>query len=114
MNLSRNLNDDIVHWPRQAKPDQFGNPLWGAAVSFKARWDDDTVEFIGKDGTRNVSRAVIISNEAASAVKVGDYIKLGTLPVGSSPQAVPGAWEVQSVKRNRSLKGGYTVYTIMV
>jgi hypothetical protein len=51
-----------IYWPKATETpsfDAFGNPSTDGPTPIKCRWEDVCVEFIGPDGTREQSKAVV-------------------------------------------------------
>ena len=114
--LYRTLRNDITLWPRDPQPDANGQPTWGAPTGIKGRWNDKAVEYLSKDGTKRVSRSVVLSQ---SPLRVGDIIQLAkfdpdTASVDPKGSGVVEAWEIQSVGKADQLYGKWTVYTAML
>jgi len=56
--LDRMRRQDAVYWaPDTTSPT--GQPTYAAPIDIKVRWEDVQEEYIGKDGTTQVSNAIV-------------------------------------------------------
>lgn len=75
--LRRLLKQTAVYWPPStAGHDAFGNPIRSNPVEVACRWEEKAEEFIGPDGEKETSRAVVFLD---TDVAVRGLLYLGTL-----------------------------------
>lgn len=75
--ITRMRKQVAVAWLQNgASPDADGQPVVGSPVEISCRWEDKVVEFIGKDGTRQMSSAVVYVDRD---METGDLLRLGPL-----------------------------------
>lgn len=75
--------------------DNYGQPVLTEPVELKCRWEDEQVEFIAADGTKQISKSVVY---VESDVAAGGVLMLGTLSdITDSENAKEndGAWEIK-------------------
>jgi hypothetical protein len=102
--ITRMRKQQAVWWGQTDAPDSFGVPRLNVPVQILCRWDDETVEFIGKDGTPQVSKAVVYVDRD---MQIGDILWLGSIANIATSQAprVNAGWvEIKGWKKNPNFK----------
>lgn len=103
--ITRALRQTAVWWSVSfVAVDDYGQPVVSSPIEIKVRWDDVVEEFVTSDGTKEMSRAVVMVDRDVS---VGDVLMLGTLSDikdATRPKANTGAWEVRSFSKTPNLK----------
>jgi len=74
--ISRMRKQKAVYWAQSSGADDYGQIQYAAPVEIDCRWEDSQQEFIGKDGSKRLSRAVVYVDRD---MKPGDKLKLSTL-----------------------------------
>ncbi len=99
--ITRMLKQTCVYWTlasgANVSYDDYGQPIVTIATSVEldCRWEDIQEEFVGADGTRQISRSVIY---VASDVKLGGILMLGTkddITDVTNIKENEGAWEIK-------------------
>ncbi len=103
--ITKVLKQTAVWWSQgSAAPDEYGQPVVAAPIEIKVRWEDAAEEFIDKDGTKQLTRAVVMVDRDVS---VGDVLMLGTLggvtDFGRAKNNA-GAWEVRAFDKLPNLR----------
>jgi hypothetical protein len=109
--ITRMRKQVAVWWGQSAAPDAFGQPVWGAPVQIKCRWEDSVSEYIAKDGStqRSTSRVYV-----DRVMKEGDLLRLGaitTLTNLSVPKKNSGVWEIKSFNQLPNIRNSETLLT---
>lgn len=101
--ITRMLRQRAVWWAQTA-PDNFGRMEYSAPVEIRCRWEDGQKEFMGRDSTKQLSRAVVYVDRD---IKPGDMLKLGTLVSNTSadPTTEVLALEVKAFDKLPKLRG---------
>lgn len=107
--ISRMRKQTAVYWPLDIesggdKFDDYGQPVLSDPIEIKCRWEDVSEEFIGSDGTRQISNAKVYVDRD---VDVGGVLMLGTLLDVSSadnPKGNIGAFEIRKFEKIPNLK----------
>ena len=107
--ITRMCRQDAVLWT-QSKADAFGRLGYAAPVQIRVRWEDSQKEFIGANGTKQISQAVVY---VLQDVKPGDMIKLGTLTTSTNanPQKELGAKEIKAFDKLPTLRATQNLRT---
>ncbi len=86
--ITRMLRQKAVYWALDSDDnfDNFGQPQYANPVEIKCRWVIKTVEFLGPQGTQELSNAVVYVGQD---VKVGGVLMLGELTDIDSSLTVP-------------------------
>jgi hypothetical protein len=81
-----------------------GDPQVSDPVEYPCRWEDTAIEFIGRDGTVQISRARVFVEFVA---KVGGVVYQGLLDSSYvDPKSdLEGAYEIRQVDRMTELNG---------
>lgn len=98
--LTKMLKQYAVYWPPGSEAggqdfDSYGRPVYTTAIEIRCRWEDIAEEFIGPDGTDQVSRSKVFVDRD---VRTGGVLWLGRLvDVGDlvNPKRNNNAWEVR-------------------
>lgn len=101
----KTMKQTAVYWPPETEFDEHGAPVSQEPVEIGCRWDEDLKEFIGLDGTTQVSKAQAIVDRD---VERGGVLMLGTLDDVSDPddpKANDGAQEILAFQKNPNLRG---------
>jgi hypothetical protein len=106
--LVRMRRQTCVFWPvgdtDGLDEDAHGNPAYGTPVEVPCRWDETTVEYLSKDGTKEVSNCqVFVDRDMA----VGGLLMLGTLDDiqdSENPMLNDGVHEIKSFQKTPNLK----------
>ncbi len=111
------LKQTAVYWaPGTESFNAYGAPVRSAGVQISCRWENTAQEFIRPDGTRDISRAVVLVN---TDLVVGGLLMLGTLDeteesgFPSDPRQA-GALVIVSVQKVPTLDGKENVRTVLV
>ena len=73
--LTKALKQDAVYWgPAEDGYDDFGQPLRGAPVELKCRWEDTAEEFVDPEGRKLISIAKVLVGQD---LVVGGVLMLG-------------------------------------
>ena len=108
---SRNLHEDITHWP-YAGPDTYGGyAAFNTAVVIKGRWED--ADKLNEESTtrEEVSEAVVYT---VVDVQIGDFLARGDQTAQSDPTTVAGAWKVRDYSRMTDLRNLNTIRKAML
>jgi len=101
---------DGVYWPLASDEsggvdfDDYGQPQWADPIPIKCRWDDAVEEFIGPDGTRELSKAKVYVD---CDVDIGGVLMLGEIADIVEPVNIKeneGAWEIRGFLKNPNLR----------
>jgi len=97
--------DVCVYWALAANDsgglayDNFGQPLHTDPIELECRWEDVIEEFIDKQGTRQMSRAVAYLENAPDVGGMLYHGELADLPSGYlEPRDLDDAWEIRMVE----------------
>ena len=108
--ITRMLKQTAVYWTLAASEsagedwDDAGQPQWATPTEIECRWEDSQVEFVGKDGTRLLSRSVVYVDRD---VDIGGVLMLGELTDITEDENVlenDGAWEIRGFSKVPTLK----------
>lgn len=103
--ITKVLKQKAVLWSQgEQAPDGYGNPRVSAPVEIKCRWEDTSEEFIAADGTKQLSKSVVMVDRD---LRAGDVLWLGLLadvPDRENAKNNPGAWEVRSFQKLPNFK----------
>ena len=91
MGITRNLKQDVTHWPVTGS-DGFGGFAFGAGVLLAGRWEDKQELFLTPDGEEVISEAVVY---LAADVSPGDYLYLGDQITETNPGTLSGARRIR-------------------
>lgn len=97
--LERIRKQTAVYWAPSTGADRHGRPQYGDAVELSCRWESTMVEFIGPEGTRELSTAVVY---LGVDVGVGGVLMLGALAdveLEGDPKANPDAHEIRRFEK---------------
>ena len=107
--IDRQLKQTAVYWPLgSAGFDRYGRPLLGTPVEVSCRWEEKAEEFIGPQGTRELTKAVVFVSQD---VDLGGLLLLDSLDTveGSSfpddPKEYSGVWEIRAFGKVPSVRG---------
>lgn len=107
--ITKALKGTCVYWPPNDPPvDNYGQPAYGTAVELDCRWEDVTIEYLSANGTREMSRAMVM---VESDVVVGGVLfngELTDLDDATTPKNNNGAWEIKRFDKTPNLR--YTEY----
>lgn len=98
--ITRIRKQKAVYWEKKPSADEFGQPEYLLPVEISCRWDDEVREIIGKDGTKVLTRSVVIVDRD---MNVGDKLRFGELSTSDTEDASSG-WEVIGFAKNPNLK----------
>lgn len=101
--ISRMRKQLAVYWSSQ-KFDDFGQPIPLEPVEIKCRWEDVQVEYLTKDGTKQVSNSVVYVDRD---VELDGFLWLGELSELTSqtvPEQNEGAHRIKQVNKIPNLK----------
>lgn len=104
-----------VYWPPGSEEtggsdyDDYGRPQYAQAVEIDCRWDDRNEEMIFADGTRDLSRAQVITDQEVSVRGVLFLGELTDVDDLDDPKNNEGAWEIRRVDRNPDIDGEDTL-----
>lgn len=106
MSLIKRMRKQVaVLWPQaSAPPGVYGQPAVAQAVEIKCRWEEKATEFLAKDGTRQISNAVVYVDRD---MQLGDLLRLGPLTSLTNqvtPKKNTGVWEVRMFMKLPNLK----------
>ena len=115
--ITRCQKGTCVYWPPGSEAsalgrdfDDYGKPLYGDPIEMTCRWDDTSEEFIGKDGTRQISRAIVITQYDT---KIGGVLfngELSSVTDLDDPKNNDNAWEIMRVDRTPKLNYSEYLY----
>ncbi len=100
-----------VWWPLNSiesagdAADEFGQPLHSDPVEVSCRWDEEAVQFIGRDGTTHVSRARVYVDrdmELGGVLMLGELVDI-TDP--DNPRENVNAWEIEGWSKMADIDG---------
>ncbi len=96
---------DAVYWARGDKPDAYGQWTYSTPIQTKVKWTKGIFEVqSGQDTSETVSNMVLVG----IAMRVGDYLMLGTL-TDMTDETVPknntGAGIVKQYTENTTHRG---------
>ncbi len=98
--VSRNLREDITHWPLTGT-DGYGGFTYGAPVKLKGRWEDKTVLFLNDDNEEVVSAAIVyLENDIVS----GDYLGQGDFTATADPTTIAGPRRIRQRQKTTDLR----------
>ena len=110
--LTRMLKQTAVYWPPGSEAsggsdfDDYGKPLYGAAVEISCRWEDVSVEYIDAQGTNRTSNAIVYTSIDVKPRGVLLLAALASL-AGSQltdPKSNDGAWEIRRFDKLPTLR----------
>jgi len=114
--ITRMRKQNAIYWP-PGTADDFGRVAPGTLVELtlaggvnsRVRWEAQAKEFLDKDGTTQISRAVVYvpALPGGGEVAVGGFLWLGDrgdLDSETDPGANEGAWEVRRFDKLPNLK----------
>jgi len=105
--IKRFLKQTATYWPVISDADQFGRPVYGDPVEIRCRWDETCEEFIDSRGSKQMSRAKIVTD---TAVVAGGKLMLGT----ESYAVMDDAVEIKSANGVPDLYGNRVVWNVFV
>lgn len=73
--IDKMRRQDAVYWAVDTT-NPSGQPTYATPIDIKVRWEDVQEEYIGKDGTTQVSNAIVF---VGLDVKLDDVLMLGTV-----------------------------------
>jgi hypothetical protein len=77
--------------------DNYGQPVYSSPVEKNCRWENVAVTYVGRQGTEEVSKAVVFIDD----VVVGGLLLLGDLSSAldlTNPRNNADAWEIRQVE----------------
>jgi hypothetical protein len=89
--------------------DDYGQPQYTDPVEIYCRWDDVAVEFIDRNGTKQVSKSTVFVRQD---LDIGGMLFHGTLAEVTSPDAPreqDNAWEIRQFGVTPHIKYKYKV-----
>ncbi len=98
--LSRNLNQDVTHWPNTGS-DGYGGFTFGTPVKVDGRWEDKAVLFVGPNNEEEVSEAVVL---LVTDINVGDYLGEGDLTATADPTTIAGPYRIRQRQKVTDLR----------
>lgn len=112
--LGRLLRQKAVYWEPTATADAFGRPVFEDPVEIPCRWESKAEEFIGPDGDKEVSRAVVFVNQELALkglllLAAIEDAEASDFPV--DPREA-GAYEIRSVSATPTLRTNATVRSV--
>ena len=116
--ITKMLRQTAVYWALASGDDvgtdDFGQPIVTASdpVEIQCRWEDDNVEFIAADGTKQLSRAVVYVSED---VALGGILMLGTeddITDAVNIKENAGAWEIKAFGKLPNFKATEYLRTV--
>jgi len=108
--ITRMLKQICVYWPPAEIDsggdgfDNYGQPVVTTPSEVNCRWEDKAEEFIGVDGTKQISKAVVYVGED---VVIGGILMLGGLIDIIDDVNIKendGAWEIKGFSKVPNLK----------
>jgi hypothetical protein len=104
------LKQKVTYWPLQTEEfDEFGQPVFESPIEINARWDEEIVEFLSPDGTKQMSKAVLFVDRF---IRSGYLVNLPIASVsGTSPLKI-GAWQVRGYEVTPDLSAAKALYTV--
>ena len=111
--ITRMRRQKAVWWAQipGSSPDAYGNPKLSPPVEIACRWEEIVKEFIGKDGTPQISSAVVYPDRVLT---IGDVLWLGTLasvPYPGQARTNPAWKEVKGFSSTPNFKATQMLYT---
>lgn len=100
MNLSRNMNQDVTHWPVSGS-DGYGGFTFGTPVKLAGRWEDRNELFLSTNAEEVVSRAVVY---LATDLTIGDFLALGDHTSVSNPGTLTSAYRIRGYAKVTDLR----------
>ena len=106
-----------VYWPLGSEDsggsdwDSYGKPLYATPVQISCRWEDVAKEFIGKQGTTEISKSIVYVDRD---VRVGGVLLLSLLANVSdltTPKNNDGAWEIRRFDKLPNLRNTESLRT---
>ena len=103
--ISRMRKQTAVYWALASLDsggvafDDYGQPMLTDPVEIECRWEDKVEEFIGPDGTKMISRAVVYVDRD---VDIGGVLMLGEeddILDEDNPKENNGAWEIKQFSK---------------
>jgi hypothetical protein len=101
----RVMKATAVYWPPETNWDEFGKPILDDPIEIGCRWEKKAEEFIGPQGTQQISQALVFVDRD---LEIGGVLMLGTLTDivdYVNPKANEEAWEIKSFKKLPDLRG---------
>lgn len=108
--ITKMRKQTAVYWPLGSETtggrdmDDYGKPLYSAAVEISCRWVDKAREFITPAGERATSRAEVYVDRDVSVKGVLFLGSLTDLTDVNNPKANVGAWEIRGFEKTPNLK----------
>lgn len=103
--ITRMLKQTCVYWPPAETDsggdgvDNYGQPVVTTPVELSCRWEDIAEEFIGVNGTKEISKSVVYVGQD---VVIGAILMLGTLADITDSVNIKendGAWEIKGFSK---------------
>lgn len=98
---TRNLNQDVTHWPVSGS-DGYGGFTFGTVALLRARWEERSELFIDFDLEEVASKAIAY---IPIDVTNGDYMALGDHTTTADPTTLPAASRVRNFGKVTDLAG---------
>ncbi len=117
--ITRMLKQKAVYWALAGVEsggedyDEFGQPQYTVPVEVACRWETKTVEFLGPQGTQEISNAVVYVDQD---VDVGGVLMLGELTDIDSSLTVPKqneeTWEIRRFEKLPNFRNTENLRTV--
>ena len=98
--ITRNLREDITHWPVIGS-NGYGGFTFDTPVVLKGRWEDKNELFRTLDNEEEVSNAIVYLN---TDVAVGDFLVRGDETAESDPTSVSGTFRARNYNKTTNLR----------
>lgn len=107
--IQRMRRQKAVWWQRLAL-DRYGRYTYAEPVEVKCRWEDVSTEYLGANGEKLVSRAVVYVDRVMS---LGDRLWKGVLDstTPDNPMSLSNAYEVKQFEQLPDLKNRQVLLT---
>lgn len=111
--ISKVMRQRAIYWP-PGVPDNYGKIGYGSVEVVRCRWDDEYVEFMTPEGSKEISNASVM---VSKAVALGGVLMLSPLPATASdeerlaavedlenPLNNAGAWKIRAYTENPNFR----------